>query len=171
MISRQGHTPTFLLILEGLVLMLVAWLAFFNQVQDIESLDASISAPLSDLAYNEAYVSALLPLLVERARLDSRAASDREFLDQFNEHLAARSEAVRSLSAHRTSVLGLITEQTYSVTPEGELYVFRLADISVIARSGEGGINHFTRTFDLEIRFTRERVVSVHKVYKQPSSF
>jgi len=149
--SRRGHIPTMLLLVEGLVLMLVAWFAFLSEGGDLAETSAPILATLDELSYQDAYVHVISRQLAAGALRDvsSRESND-DFMLAFAEAFEKRAAVVAGMRQHPTNFFAHIREGAYTIVPDGNNYILTVSNVFVSSQVGQ---HAFTRTFDITVNF------------------
>lgn len=160
MLNRRGHLPTWLLLIEGLALMIVAWYSFFQMGEGLNSQAADIEDMNARLRLDDSSVGPMVLLIVGDSL---RQIGGDDVLAKFNSSFEQTSTRIYGESGLSGNLFELIKNHEYVVNGSAGNYVLGLKGVYV--RSKSGG-NEATRRFDLRVEFNDSQGLSYEKIYK-----
>lgn len=150
MLNRKGHVPTWLLLVEGLVLMLVVWFTLLQAGADLGDKAYSIAAVTVNSSYERAYIESISDALVKRA---VERADKQNFESSFASHFEEEAQKIDVLRTTNGNFFAEIRNHHYEVISRGSGYTLVIKNISSVFMNEQ---NKISSTFDISVNFDQQ---------------
>jgi len=144
--NKKGDMPTVLLLIVAIILVVIAWMAFYTSERGFGEKSREISIMMKQLEFSEQYVYHLAELIAKEAI--SSGVGDGELKEKFKERALKHNLNIES----EGNVFGKIREDDFTFEKLGEDYELKIEKVLVRAKSGN---NEIKRNFDLTVRIKR----------------
>ncbi|MEK6858694.1 MAG: hypothetical protein AABX53_02140 [Nanoarchaeota archaeon] len=153
MLARRAQLGWAFLIIIVPALFAATYLVVLSFRDDYEGNSVPFAEVASSSVYSRQYAETVLRFVVKRAVQESDVAPFRE---RFEERFVALMREYDSGDARFGTFFKDVTERKqYTLTEAGGVYTLKVSGIQQTTRSVNGK-HQITRTFDLEVRFTRD---------------
>lgn len=152
MLNRQGHIPTFLLVVAALVLSVAAWMSFLAFEGSLQNADGAIVSVVQNVSYTRVYIHDISYWLLKGAYADARAQGAIS-LESVSRAFDARARLVDADVGISSTFFAQLRTNQYSISLVNETYLLQVPNVSVFARSSVS-VNEITSTHDVAVSYT-----------------